>query len=343
MPRGTGGEECEFLFDEIFTRQAYLGDGWLKLPSLEGTSSATVVDCGANIGLFSLWCLTQCRAAAIEVVAIEPAPPCCEVLRRNLAAYTVDAVYPVDGCVDEGRAARIHIVPCGLVGPQDTEAVRGPQGTDVFCYDPARPGETHRECYRDEAASQRHVMGYPGGATCETTSEGIRSVVAADQDGSAHDESVRFRVQTRTLSSLLWGRDGMWPHVENGCGGERKRIDMLKIDVEGDELEVLRGISAVDWHLVDQVVLEVHDRSGLRLGEVVSILKSFGFAVRTQAQRSSVSAQGYLAVIPSGLRLFYVYARRDDQPNLSVAVSDTATPEGKEEHPNAKRFKLSAV
>ena len=337
MPCAAGGEECEFLYDEIFTRQAYLG-GWLKLPSLDGTSSATVVDCGANIGLFSLWCLSHCPATAVEVVAIEPAPPACEVLRRNLAAYTVN------GCVNQGTAARIHVVPCGLVGPQDTEAVHDSQvqvQTDVFCYNPARPGETHRECYRDEAASQQHIMGYPCGATCESKSEGNHSVIAADRDTSMHDESVRFRVRTQTLSSLLWGRDGVWPHIENGSGSERRRIDLLKIDVEGDELEVLRGIAAADWHLVDQLVLEVHDRGGLRLGEVVSILKSHGFAVRTQPQRSSVSTQGYVAVIPSGLRLFYVYARRENQPNMAVAVSDAVTPEGNEEHPNAKRFKVS--
>lgn len=341
MFRGAGGEECEFLFDEIFTRQAYLGDGWLKLPSLGCTSSATVVDCGANIGLFSLWCVWQCRDAAVEVVAIEPAPPCCAVLRRNVAAYTADA------SVDKFRAARVHVVPCGLVGPKDTEAVRDPHGQageDVFCYDPARPGETHRECYRNEAASQRHVMGYLGGATCKTTSEENRSAVTPDQGASGrNDGHTCFRVRTRTLSSLLWGKDGVWPRIEKGSVSERKRIDMLKIDVEGDELEVLRGISAADWHLVDQVVLEVHDRGGVRLDEVVSTLKSVGFVVRTQAQRSSVSAQGYLAVIPSGLRLFYVYARRDDQPNLSVAVSDTASPEGEQEHPNAKRPKVSAV
>ena len=36
-------------------------------------------------------------------------------------------------------------------------------------------------------------------------------------------------------------------------------IDLLKIDVEGDELPVLRGIDPEHWTLILQLVLEVHD------------------------------------------------------------------------------------
>ena len=80
-----GGQECAFLFDEIFTRRAYLRpapeeEDWLVL-----RDGATVVDCGANIGLFALFCVAE--AARVRVVAVEPAPPCVEVLSRNAARY----------------------------------------------------------------------------------------------------------------------------------------------------------------------------------------------------------------------------------------------------------------
>ena len=52
---------------------------------------ATVVDCGANIGLFALFCVAE--AARVRVVAVEPAPPCVEVLSRNAARYA----RPADG------------------------------------------------------------------------------------------------------------------------------------------------------------------------------------------------------------------------------------------------------
>jgi hypothetical protein len=57
-----------------------------------------------------------------------------------------------------------------------------------------------------------------------------------------------------------------------------KRIDLLKIDVEGCEYAVLRGISNADWGAVQQVVLEVHDVKS-RLARVVRMLKRKGFAV----------------------------------------------------------------
>ncbi|KAG2502137.1 hypothetical protein HYH03_000625 [Edaphochlamys debaryana] len=38
-----------------------------------------------------------------------------------------------------------------------------------------------------------------------------------------------------------------------------QRIDLLKVDAERAEMEVLSGLSAADWALVRQVVLEVHD------------------------------------------------------------------------------------
>ena len=85
-----GGQECAFLFDEIFTRRAYLRpapeEDWLVL-----RDGATVVDCGANIGLFALFCVAE--AARVRVVAVEPAPPCVEVLSRNAARYS----RPADG------------------------------------------------------------------------------------------------------------------------------------------------------------------------------------------------------------------------------------------------------
>ena len=35
-------------------------------------------------------------------------------------------------------------------------------------------------------------------------------------------------------------------------------IGLLKIDIEGDEIEVVRGIDDGDWARIEQVVIEVH-------------------------------------------------------------------------------------
>jgi hypothetical protein len=42
---------------------------------------------------------------------------------------------------------------------------------------------------------------------------------------------------------------------------EGSRIDMLKVDVEGEELAVLKGLDTAGWQRVQQVVVEVHDCS----------------------------------------------------------------------------------
>jgi hypothetical protein len=48
------------------------------------------------------------------------------------------------------------------------------------------------------------------------------------------------------------------------------------VDVEGAELDVLRGISAADWVKVKAVVVEVHDTAD-NLNSVRSILLSNGY------------------------------------------------------------------
>uniref|UniRef100_A0A0D3L0V8 Methyltransferase FkbM domain-containing protein n=1 Tax=Emiliania huxleyi (strain CCMP1516) TaxID=280463 RepID=A0A0D3L0V8_EMIH1 len=55
-----------------------------------------------------------------------------------------------------------------------------------------------------------------------------------------------------------------------------ERVDLLKVDCEGDELAVLRGISARHWAAIRQVVAEVHDING-RLDRVVALLRRHGF------------------------------------------------------------------
>jgi len=54
------------------------------------------------------------------------------------------------------------------------------------------------------------------------------------------------------------------------------RIDLLKVDCEGAELAVLKGIKPEHWPLIGKVVAEVHDVEG-RLETVTALLKSHGF------------------------------------------------------------------
>jgi len=100
--------------------------------------------------------------------------------------------------------------------------------------------------------------------------------------------------RVRTLADLL---------QTHGIG----KVALLKVDVEGDELEVLRGLGQRLDH-VQQVVMEVHDIYG-RLWRALCLLRRHGFRAVAVPQRTS-TVLGYRMVIPPSLRLWYVYARR---------------------------------
>eukprot|EP00400_MALV-I_sp_L67-5_P000565 gene565-613_t len=74
--------EAEFLYEEIFVRRSYVHDPVSMPPDISGT---VIVDIGANIGLFSLWCLREIPKC--NVVAFEPIPRITRVLTRNLKAH----------------------------------------------------------------------------------------------------------------------------------------------------------------------------------------------------------------------------------------------------------------
>jgi FkbM family methyltransferase len=58
-------------------------------------------------------------------------------------------------------------------------------------------------------------------------------------------------------------------------------IDLLKIDVEGEEYEVLKGIENQDWKKIKQIAAEIHDKQG-RLDTVTKMLTSHGFDIQLQ-------------------------------------------------------------
>lgn len=76
-------------------------------------------------------------------------------------------------------------------------------------------------------------------------------------------------------------------------------IDLLKIDVEGEELAVIQGVEPDDWIKVGQIVAEVHD-SDNRLEQFQRILQSYGFTVTIEKN----------TLLPAASNNFNVYAVR---------------------------------
>jgi FkbM family methyltransferase len=69
-------------------------------------------------------------------------------------------------------------------------------------------------------------------------------------------------------------------------------VDLLKIDAEGAELDVLRGIGPAQWPLIRQVCAEVHDTDGT-LAVLGDLLESHGF-VMTKSLAPLAEAADYL-------------------------------------------------
>lgn len=261
---GLNPSDARVLHRQIFVERSYEKAG-LRLPA-----GARVFDVGANIGLFSTWLTTL--YPGVELFCFEPLPEVFEALRRNLGP-------------------RSQLFCCGLSDQR---------GAAQFVYDPAlssmstmQPGTLTRS--RQHAAASAW-----GRATLElltranAISRPLASALKAAPALTMAALALRHRLASkrvtcplRTLSDVI---------AEHRVD----RIDLLKVDVEGAEELVLRGLADADWPKVQQVIIEVSDTDG-RVKRVEQTLRERGFTVTT--------AQDDDALLRL-LGLFNVYATR---------------------------------
>jgi FkbM family methyltransferase len=91
--------------------------------------------------------------------------------------------------------------------------------------------------------------------------------------GAADNRRERLVVPTRTLDAVL---------REQPDGG---RVDVIKIDVEGAEMNVLRGAAeALDRNDNVTVLIDIHPEHGIDSREICDYLREKGFALFKEAQ-----------------------------------------------------------
>jgi len=273
--------EAEYLYQEIFVLRSYLCP---QLHLDEQTDMATIVDVGANIGLFALFCKQIWPNS--KILCVEPIPEIFEVLKQNSRSFNSD-------------------IECFNVAASERK------GSALMNYYPTMPGESTMH------SSERHwrlkIMAKMAKKDLENFREtsvdrydneefiGALENIELQAKGqlSAANESHRRKCQLETISNIF----------------ERSRfmkdipVDFLKIDVEGEEVAVLLGISDKDWRRIRRVCVEVCDRNG-KLSTVCTILKSKGFRVFTIQQTTSTT-NGYFSFVPEELNMYFVFAIRE--------------------------------
>src|SRR6185369_7257271 len=71
------------------------------------------------------------------------------------------------------------------------------------------------------------------------------------------------------------------------------KIDLLKIDAEKSELDIIKGIEDGDWPKIDQIVIEIHDRTGESVKRIEDLLVEKGYRCAVE-QETLLEHAGFL-------------------------------------------------
>jgi len=247
----------------------------------------TVLDVGANIGAFALRVAEVCDGN-LRILAFEPSPDTFMALARN---FEKNAVL---------RKTTHQLFHLGLSSPERA-------GEAVSFYDFAR-FPTNSTFHLSAKRREFEIYFEEWGRRIATRiSASVPGRLGLGVGGLAE----------RTVSWLPKGRPGWW-FTQKTMGlhecsvrvdtlarvlteeARIERIALLKIDVEGVELEILHGLDDATWNKVQQVVLETHDRDG-RLKEIEALLCGHGL---------SEMRKGLQKTVDNGLESILLYARR---------------------------------
>lgn len=242
---------------------------------IEVRQGMTVIDAGANVGLFALEVLQRCSSDC-RALCFEPAPPTYAILRRNLAACFPHAPVRTFANALGARAGEATLYYSSRSSAQATlSREEAYSQRDIECWtrlvrDRALPREFR-------AHIPRWIRHVPRALVRRGVAREVARRIAS---------LVEVPCRVVSLSEVL--------HSE-----AVPRVDLLKVDVEGCELDVLRGIAAEHWGRIEAVVVEVRDVSR-HLAQIAELLTANGLQVVGTHQD----------IVMRELKLTCVYARR---------------------------------
>lgn len=196
----------------------------------------------------------------VRLVLVEPSPVLCEIIRANTQAF----------------AANVAVVQAGLADARKTAEFTFYTGYSIisgFKADLTKDAEFLRGGIKNQLSRLK--------LSPEREAEFVESLL----EGKLANPQ-KFTAQLISFDDLV---------------AEQKltRIDLLKVDAEGCEQEILQGISAANWPKIRQLVMEVHEAQGFRVGDLVTLLEAKAFQVVVE-QEKAFHATG----------IYNLYARR---------------------------------
>lgn len=242
------------VYNEVFVQECYRKHG------IECNDDDVILDAGANVGLFCLW---LGKLKDVKVYAFEPIKDTFDALTANLSSNV--------------PGLKVIPVNAGLGGRSGTALFR--RCSRLTQVSAARPlSEDQVETNRRFVLDCMHR--WPWHAVAWALPSRFKAWLA----GCIFDWYSRFELESCAMATVsdFVRQKGL------------VRIDLLKVDVEGGELAVLRGVEDEHWPLIRQAVVEVHQRSDLE--EVETVFEHRGFEVVSES------------FPPPGMTL--VYARR---------------------------------
>ena len=245
--------ETDVLFDEIWgTKDSYMKDGRIQFfPGM------TIVDCGANIGMFSLFAAKQCNGSA-NIISIEPIESTFEILRLNAAA------------ANNGEMQEVLGMHHPVITPVN------------YAVGNLRPGETKNLIFEhhpnltiwstsDQNLASERIDRFVTGFSVAYSKGWMSYLIPTFLFRIAlRSLLVRYLAKTEHVNAKLIRTGDLLKGVKSPS------IDLLKIDCEGAEIDILKGIDDNQWPRIKQVVMEVEDFNKLRAAE--RIFREHGFS-----------------------------------------------------------------
>jgi FkbM family methyltransferase len=238
------GSDTHFLYREIFERRSYEKHG------VAVSHGDVIFDVGANIGMFGLSLMRRFRN--LQIYCFEPVPGTYACLVRNLAESPLRTSHEV------------MTLNHGL-GAADAQTT-----IEYFPGAPSNSTLYSLEKHRDFPKILDSVRWADMWRTKKSRALLLLPLFPFRKRllGPAYErmlaKGVSMPCQVRTLSGTIDEH-----HVE--------RIDLLKIDVEGAEMDVLAGIEDRHWPLIRQLSMEVDPANKHHVPTVIDRLRELGF------------------------------------------------------------------